>query len=88
MESVKYFHVNGRTVKVSFPCIIEKAYANAKMDGKTWVYVNDGAYYSVHFLAVYYRHERTWDDHMGNAPCGYYCNVPFPDGSVKRVYMF
>ena len=27
-------------------------------------------------LKMYYRHERTWDDHMGNTPCGYYVNVP------------
>ena len=27
-------------------------------------------------LKMYYRHERTWDDHMGNTPCGYYINVP------------
>ena len=30
----------------------------------------------IHSLKTHYRHERTWDDHMGNTPCGYYTNVP------------
>lgn len=84
----KYVRTEKGTVKVSFPCIIEKQYANRSRDGKTWVYVNNGYYYNVHFLSVYYRPERTWDDHLGNAECGYYCNVPMPDGGKKRVYMF
>lgn len=85
---MKYLHENGNTVKVEFPCIIEKEYRNAKREGKTWVYVNDGISYNVHFLSVYYRPERTWDDHMGNTPCGYYCKVPIPGGKTKRVYIF
>ena len=35
---------------------------------------------------MYYRHERTWDDHMGNTPCGYYAIVPI-EGQRKRVYL-
>lgn len=34
---------------------------------------------------LYYRHERTWDDHMGNTPSGYYFNVRWPDGKKQRV---
>ena len=33
---------------------------------------------------MYFRHERTWDDHMGNTPCGYYANIPI-EGKRKRV---
>ena len=43
-------------------------------------------------LKMHYRHERTWDDHMGNTPCGYYANVPIQkhmDGRTehKREYL-
>ena len=85
---MKYLRINGHTVKVDFPCIIEREYRNAKREGKTWVYVSDDINYQEHFLSVYYRPERTWNDHMGNTPCGYYCNVPIPGGKTKRVYMF
>ena len=34
-----------------------------------------------------YRHERTWDDHMGNTPCGYYFTAIWPDHSKQRVYL-
>ena len=45
-----------------------------------------------HKLKTYFRYERTWDDHMGNTPCGYYCNVPLSSGKWgtrerKRVYI-
>lgn len=30
-------------------------------------------------LKMYFREERTWDDHMGNTPCGYYVTIPFQD---------
>lgn len=46
--------------------------------------------YKVVNLKMYYRHERTWDDHMGNTPCGYYANVPIPTTKEierKRVYL-
>ena len=36
---------------------------------------------------VYYRPERTWDDHLGNTYCGYYFNVKWPDGKKQRVYI-
>lgn len=35
---------------------------------------------------MYFRPERTWDDHMGNTPCGYYAIVPIED-QRKRVYL-
>ena len=38
-------------------------------------------------LKMYYRHERTWDDHMGNTPCGYYANVPITRTERRRVYL-
>lgn len=46
-------------------------------------------------LKVYYRNEKTWDDHMGNTQCGYYINVPYylyhhPQGfknHTKRIYI-
>lgn len=38
-------------------------------------------------LKVYYRPERTWNDHMGNTPCGYYANVPITKTERKRVYL-
>ena len=42
-------------------------------------------------LKMYYRHERTWDDHMGNTPCGYYAIVPINIGNGKierkRIYL-
>ena len=41
--------------------------------GKATVCVDN---YKVHTLTMYYREERTWDDHMGNTPCGYYVIVP------------
>lgn len=86
MNNTKYFTVNGEHFKVEFPCTIE--------DGKTWVdvYFFSGSkfyYHSEHHLKTYYRHERTWDDHLGNTPCGYYVNVPLPYGcGTKRVYVF
>ena len=44
--------------------------------------------YRTHNTKVYYRHERTWNDHMGNTPCGYYTNVPLGNGKTKRIYIF
>lgn len=79
---------NGRHYRIDFPCIIEREKASRNGEGKTWVFVTGDWSFSEHYLQVYYRHERTWDDHMGNTPCGYYCNVPLPDGSRQRVYMF
>lgn len=42
-------------------------------------------------LKRYYRHERTWDDHMGNTPCGDYVIVAIPISNGKkerkRVYL-
>jgi len=42
--------------------------------------------YAVKTLKMYYRHERTWDDHMGNTPCGYYVIVPIPVGYKEREH--
>ena len=56
-------------------------------DGKIEYSVKSGWEYRTHNTKVYYRHERTWDDHMGNTPCGYYTNVPLGNGKRKRVYI-
>ena len=39
-------------------------------------------------LKMYFRDERTWDDHMGNILCGYYANVPITSKERKRVYLY
>lgn len=42
----------------------------------------------LHNLKRYFRHERTWDDHMGNTECGYYVNLPLPyTKKTKRFYI-
>lgn len=41
-----------------------------------------------HVLKEHYRPERTWDDHMGNTPCGTYVNLPFPGGKRERAYLY
>lgn len=66
----------GVTHKIDFFTCIDK-------EGYVKMYV-DNVY---HRLKTYFRHERTWDDHMGNTPCGYYCNVPLTKGERKRVYI-
>lgn len=83
----KYIHIDG--IKVDFFCTIERDKATANREGKTWVDVVDKyGFHKLHYLSVYYRHERTWDDHMGNTPCGYYVNLPLPNGKRVRVYMY
>lgn len=79
----KYITVGTEKFMIEFPCIIE--------DEKTYVVVHrkSGDHYywlGTHYLKTYYRHERTWDDHMGNTPCGYFVNVPLL-GKTKRVYV-
>lgn len=39
-------------------------------------------------LKMYFRHERTWDDHLGNTPCGYYVIVPITRNERKRMYLY
>lgn len=79
---MKYVHdKNGNLLfKVDFYCTIDEK-------GKTALYVITNYSYTYHNLKVYYRPERTWDDHMGNTPCGYYVNVPYM-GKKYRVYMY
>ena len=67
---------HGKTHVVEFIEIIE--------NGKTGYYVDN----TYHKTTVYYRHERTWDDHMGNTPCGYFVIAPITHDERKRVYMF
>ncbi len=53
---------------------------------KVYVSVWNTWWSKVHHLKVHYRPERTWNDHMGNTPCGYYVNLPLPFGCGKRRY--
>ena len=48
-------------------------------------YCSDG--YTERRAKLHYRHERTWDDHIGNTPCGYYFTAIWPDHSTQRVYL-
>lgn len=73
----KYIKDNeGKTHIIDFFEIIENE--------KTGYYVDN----KYHRTKVYYRHERTWDDHMGNTPCGYYVIAPITRTEHKRVYIF
>lgn len=71
---------NGAVAYVDFFCIIE--------DGKTTYYIQTNGSFKTVTSKVYYRPERTWDDHMGNTPCGYYVIAPFPNGERHRVYIY
>jgi len=58
-------------------------------DGKTGYYIHSDRYgYEYHKTKVYFRPEKTWNDHMGNTDCGYYVIAPLPTGEKVRVYMF
>ena len=77
MNGIKYVRGrDGRKYEIDFFCVIE--------NGKTTYYVDN----VLHTTRVYWRSERTWDDHMGNTPCGYYVIVPLPSGERKRVYIY
>ena len=77
---MKYINVRNEEFKVEFDLI---------ENGKVGVHVWNMWTYKFHKLKVYYRPERTWDDHMGNTDCGYYVNLPLPFGAgTKRVYVF
>lgn len=49
-------------------------------------YVSFG--YTESAFKIYYRPERTWDDHLGNTPCGDYINLRFPNGKRERAYLY
>lgn len=77
----KYVESKGIKYRIDFCEVID--------EGKTGYWVeDDNGYYKYRHTKVHYRPERTWDDHLGNTPCGYYVIVPFPTGERKRVYMF
>ena len=75
---------DGKTHTIEFISIIDVSKNNGKREGTVFCCVD----YTIKELSVYYRHERTWDDHMGNTPCGYYVIVPLPGRERKRVYIF
>ena len=69
---------------------IEKTFGNTKHTIEGYGWEDDKAYilidgYQFKWLKLHYRHERTWDDHMGNTLCGYYINVRL-NGHQRRVY--
>lgn len=49
-------------------------------------YVSFG--YEEHAFKIYNRPERTWDDHLGNTPCGDYINLRLPNGRRIRAYLY
>lgn len=51
-------------------------------DGYAYIIV-DG--YIEKKLKMYFRNERTWDDHMGNTYCGYYINLKL-NNCTRRIY--
>ena len=53
-------------------------------NGKTGYYI-DNVY---HKTKVYYRTEKTWNDHMGNTACGYYVIAQLTNSEKRRVYIF
>ena len=53
-------------------------------NGKATVCLDD---WKVVTLKTYFRNERTWDDHMGNTPSGYYVNLPVYKNERKRIYI-
>ena len=61
-----------------------EAYGYDDITGKVYVLINN----QEHRLKVKYRPERTWNDHMGNTPCGYYVTLPMPGGSHRRAYLY
>ena len=54
-------------------------------DNNRMHYCSDG--YHERVAKIHYREERTWDDHMGNTPCGNYFIARFNNGSTKRIYL-
>ena len=81
MSTKKYItDTNGEKYVIDFYCVID--------NGKIEYSVQSDYGYKCHNTKVYYRYERTWDDHMGNTPCGYYTNVPLGNGKTKRVYIY
>lgn len=39
-------------------------------------------------LRMYYKPYKTWDEFMGNKPCGYYCNASIPGfKGKKRIWL-
>lgn len=57
---------------------------NGFNDKKAFVTVYNTWYCKNHALKMYYRQERTWNDHLGNTESGYYVNIVFPYGIGKR----
>ena len=77
----------GNRYEIDFFCFIDKSNANKNRDGTTFVEIKNMWSTEIKELSVYFRHERTWDDHMGNTPSGYYCIIPLLNGERKRVYI-
>ena len=84
-----YFSANNHEYRIDDYWTIETEYANRAREGKVYVAVyKDRWYMGLKHLSVYFRPERTWDDHMGNTPSGYYVRLPLGNGQTKRVYLY
>lgn len=76
---MRYIKINNENFRIEFDLI---------ENGRVRVHIWNAWSYFTHKLKVYFRPERTWDDHIGNTPCGYYVNLPLPFGcGAKRVYL-
>ena len=78
-----YITVDGEKYEIDFYERIE----GPEMKVGYFIYSKKYGWLGYHKTKIYYRHERTWDDHMGNTPCGYYTNVMFK-GKKRRVYIY
>lgn len=75
MKITKNFNESKHTIDgVGFEKIGGDLYAHIIIDG-----------YISKRLKMGYRHERTWDDHMGNTWCGYFFNLVL-NGVKRRIY--
>lgn len=56
-------------------------------EGERITWFIDSPIFEEHTTKLYYRHERTWNDHMGNTECGYYI-IANLNGHKHRVYIY
>ena len=54
-------------------------------DSKYVYYCSDG--FTERKARLGFRDEKTWNDHMGNTPCGYFFQCILPNGRKRRVYL-
>lgn len=74
----KYKTFDGVRYKFDFCCYPE---------GDKITYFIEQPFYKEVTSKLYYRPEKTWDDHMGNTECGYYV-IANLSGHKHRVYIY